>query len=73
GPPDPAEQRRLPLRRARVGAALCGELAHEPRDAAWKVLAERVEAMPLGRVLFHKGFFKDLNISTIKIRLEMPP
>jgi hypothetical protein len=36
-------------------------------------MAEREEAMPLGRVLFHKDFFKDLIISTIKIRLEMQP
>jgi hypothetical protein len=35
-------------------------------------LAEREEAMSLRRVLFHKGFFKDLIICTIKIRLEMP-
>jgi len=29
--------------------------------------------MPLNRVLFHKDFFKDLIICTIKIRLEMSP
>jgi len=28
--------------------------------------------MHLGRSLFHKEFFKELNIRTIKIRLEMP-
>jgi len=36
-------------------------------------LAEREESMPLGRVLFHNDFFKDLSICTIKIRLEMQP
>jgi len=34
-------------------------------------LAEREEAMPLDRALFHKDFFKVLNICTIKISLEM--
>ena len=29
--------------------------------------------MPFSRVLFHKDFFKDLNICTIKIRLDMRP
>jgi len=28
--------------------------------------------MPLGMALFHKGFFKDLIICTIRIALEMP-
>ena len=33
-------------------------------------LAEREEAMPVGRVLFHMAFLKAANIRTIKIRPE---
>jgi hypothetical protein len=36
-------------------------------------LAERGEAMPLGKALFHRKLFNNLIICTIKIRLEMPP
>ena len=36
-------------------------------------LAEREESIAVRRILFHKDVFKDLNICTIKIRLEMQP
>jgi len=51
----------------------CANLALKSSPGFREKLAEREEAMPLGRVLFNKDFFKDLNICTIKIWLEMQP
>lgn len=36
-------------------------------------LAEREEAIPLRRLLFHNGFLKTLIIRTIRISREKPP
>jgi len=49
------------------------DLGFESLQRGSKNLAEREEAIAVFRVLFQKGFFKDLNIYTIKIRREIQP
>ena len=60
-------------KRCKAGGPIYLFLGFKSNPGFREKLAEREEAMALGRVLFHKDFFKDVNICTITIRQEMQP